>query len=371
MTKETVNSILNEYEEKSNLYSEYGKKLELLIKEFLIDEKIHFHSVSNRKKDIESLERKINKPEQSYKKLEDITDLCGLRIITYFSDDVERVSKIIEREFNIDSENSSNKADLLDPDRFGYLSVHYIASNNQDRSNLTEYKKYNKIKAEIQIRSILQHAWAEIEHDLGYKSLISVPKTVQRQFSRLAGLLELADQEFRTIRERIFSYSNEVLTDIQSDPENVNLDAISLSTLILNDDPIKKIDEAIAKTIGVKIKSNDNLNSKFSRDVERLYFFNIKTINELKNIINKNKNEIIEFANLWLKRRERHGTKNFSPGITIFYLCYILAIKDTENDKIEKYVTKFITKTQEKSHKDLANALKEEYSKLQKNPKTL
>ena len=54
--------------------------------------------------------------------------------------------------------------------------------------------------AEVQVRTILQHAWAEIEHDIQYKSTIAIPNTIRRRFMALAGLLEIADREFQAIQ---------------------------------------------------------------------------------------------------------------------------------------------------------------------------
>jgi putative GTP pyrophosphokinase len=105
---------------------------------------------------------------------------------------------MVECEFVIDWENSVDKGELLSPDRFGYLSVHYVASLSPSRLALPEYKQYGSIKAEIQVRSILQHAWAEIERGLGYRNQ-TMPGRVRRRFSMVAGLLEMADKEFRDI----------------------------------------------------------------------------------------------------------------------------------------------------------------------------
>jgi len=75
------------------------------------------------------------------------------------------------------------------------LPLHYVASLISEREKLTEYKRFAGIKVEIQIRSTLQHAWAEIEHDIGYKGENSVPDSLKRNFSRVAALLEVADIE--------------------------------------------------------------------------------------------------------------------------------------------------------------------------------
>ena len=69
------------------------------------------------------------------------------------------------------------------------------------RASLPEYQKYKDAVTEIQVRTILQHAWAEIEHDIQYKSSITIPKDIRRRFMALAGLLEIADREFQAIQD--------------------------------------------------------------------------------------------------------------------------------------------------------------------------
>lgn len=59
--------------------------------------------------------------------MSDIKDISGIRIITFFPDDVDAVAKLIQKEFAIDYSQSVDKRILLDPDRFGYLSLHYVA----------------------------------------------------------------------------------------------------------------------------------------------------------------------------------------------------------------------------------------------------
>src|SRR5438309_774277 len=55
--------------------------------------------------------------------------------------------------------------------------------------------------AEIQVRTILQHSWAEIEHDIQYKSVSVIPAEIRRRFMSLAGMLEIADREFQAIQD--------------------------------------------------------------------------------------------------------------------------------------------------------------------------
>ena len=163
MKKSSVESILKEYDQKSVLHGELASKIEKLIGELLREQGIRVHTITSRLKTKDSLTDKLTRMVNPCEKLDGITDICGIRVTTYFSDDVDKVAKIIETEFKVYPDESVNKGDLLDPDRFGYRSLHYIVSLPDDRSKLTEHKRFSDCKIEIQIRSILQHAWAEAE----------------------------------------------------------------------------------------------------------------------------------------------------------------------------------------------------------------
>jgi hypothetical protein len=106
----------------------------------------------------------------------------------------------LRREFEIDPGNSVDKRQLLDLREFGYRSVHLIARLKPPRTNMPEYESIRRVWFEIQVRSILEHAWAEIEHEIVYKSGIEYPLSVQRQFAALAGALEILDGEFLSLR---------------------------------------------------------------------------------------------------------------------------------------------------------------------------
>ena len=95
----------------------------------------------------------------------------------------------------------TDKSDVLkEEERFGYQSVHYIVSLTENRTTLTEYRRYKDLVAEIQVRTVLQHAWAEIEHDIQYKSIETIPAPYRRRFLALAGLFELADRELDSLQ---------------------------------------------------------------------------------------------------------------------------------------------------------------------------
>jgi ppGpp synthetase/RelA/SpoT-type nucleotidyltranferase len=346
--------ILREYDEKCRYLEEFNEKITELIIDLLQVNKIKVHSINHRIKTKESMIGKIEKTDLEYNKLDDVLDICGVRIITYFVDDVSRVSKIIEREFDIDWDNSTDKGKLLDPDRFGYRSVHYLVSLNKKRLKLAEYHRFSGCKVEIQIRSILQHAWAEMEHDLGYKSKLSVPKDIRRQFSRLAGLLELADDEFIDIRKNLTRYEKSISEIIKKSPEHVLIDKVSLSSYIAKSDLVREIDEGV-----MKVYSATELEFKtdyIGNLVNTYLYFGDKDVSQLESELLSYKDDIPKLAKHVGARHGKSTYKTLSAGISIFYLCYLLALKDKSKTKVLDYIE---NRKLQNSNKDAAMGAKD------------
>lgn len=209
------------------MYNACGNSVQRLIGTLLAQANIPVHSIVYRVKEQNSFIKKCEDSKYA-KPLEQITDVCGLRIITYTNSDVDSICKIIEKHFTIDADNSENKAGKLQENEVGYLSVHYIAKFNAARSRLEEYKPYRDIRFEIQVRTLLQHAWAEIEHDRSYKFGGELPKDIKRRFYLIAGTLELMDREFNLLAEEINQYASEVHTEARSCNLDFDIDSTSL-----------------------------------------------------------------------------------------------------------------------------------------------
>lgn len=330
--------LADEYASVHSLYESFENKIRSLCTDLLRIDGVQVHSVSSRTKSIASLFGKISRPDKAYDSLSDITDLVGIRIITYLESAVLDVARLIEREFDVDPARSVNKAKARDPDTFGYSSVHYIVKLAIDRNGLAEYKAFRDIFFEIQVRSILQHAWAEIEHDLGYKSDIQVPFAVRRRFSRLAGLLELADSEFDSVRSDLQNYKSEVakqVADLDPSSATISLDADSLTAYYNNSELCRRIDLAIAAAFDNEIV-NSRQASKF--DLDRLAYFNISTVEEFEKQLRSKEVLISDFSKKWSKRRNAHRTGYFSSGICNFYLGYILICERGSVEEIVLYL---------------------------------
>ncbi len=129
-----------------------------------------------------------------------VKDKIGVRVITYYMDDVDRVADLLKMEFKVDKQNSEDKRTVLGTSAFGYRSVHLIARLSGSRLSSPEYTSLRDHWFEIQVRSLLEHAWAEIEHEVKYKPRVDYPSEITRRFARIAGVLEFLDSEFQALR---------------------------------------------------------------------------------------------------------------------------------------------------------------------------
>jgi putative GTP pyrophosphokinase len=198
-----VDEVIKKYvSEQMGTYRLLSEKMKEFLSSILSSKGIFPHSITSREKNPERFRKKITTEGKVYDSLSNnITDLAGVRIITYFPSDVDKIVPLIEKEFKVDPKHSVDKRLCLDPAIFGYASVHFVVEFRSEVLKLPEFTLFNKMKCEIQVRTILQHAWAEIEHDIVYKSPEDIPFRLRRRFACLAGLLEIADREFESLRQ--------------------------------------------------------------------------------------------------------------------------------------------------------------------------
>ncbi|MFQ2705178.1 GTP pyrophosphokinase family protein [Aeromonas caviae] len=336
---------------KINIYISLEKMTASLISSLLQNHSFHIHSISSRTKTIDSFKEKISRPDKNYDQLKDITDIVGIRITTYFSDELDKVSELIKSQFKVDLENSIDKRKSLEPDKFGYMSLHLVAEHNNIRTNLPEYSLFADMKFEVQIRSILQHAWAEIEHDLGYKSEIEIPNIVKRKFSRLSGLLELVDDEFVSIKNIISEYIKVLPNKLSEKPAEITIDIDSLKAFILNTQDVIRIENQMRDVFDCPIfePRSDTL----SMNLDRLKILNIETIEQLSGIYESHKEDIVPFLNIWLDKENKWN--RIHKGVSILYVIYLYLIEKNDPELSRKVLYNF----RQKDGKDIVTRLHE------------
>lgn len=166
---------------------------------------LHDARVESRAKTVESLVQKAVKLDATggFKygdPRREITDLVGARITVPLSTDIHPVAKLVRETFEVEEEleRGDEEGHLDSP---GYRSLHFLVRLGSKDAADPELAPFADIVVEIQVRTILQHAWAMLQHDVMYKAERAPSPIVRRRLVALAGLLELADREFVQVRQ--------------------------------------------------------------------------------------------------------------------------------------------------------------------------
>lgn len=191
-----IRSAVEEYAARRPELVEVAEDYVDLVTEILDEGGVNYLSVIGRAKSVESFAAKAGRIVGGIPvyadPLTEITDQVGVRVITYVRSDVAAVADLLITQLQVLDDRDLG-LETASEGRFGYASRHLQVADERGRV------------AQIQVRTVLQHAWAEFEHDIRYKG--TVPQEhrsdFDRRFTLAAGLLELADQEFTTIRETL------------------------------------------------------------------------------------------------------------------------------------------------------------------------
>jgi len=185
------------------------------------------HILQMRTKEVDSFARKIGRPDKNYERFEQITDLSGIRILTYLLGDAERVRGMIESEFKVDWQNTEDKRGKLLQNQLGYNSINYVVSLSDPRAGLTEYRDYATLKAEIQVDTLLSHVWSEIEHPY-YKGEATVQPDLRRRLFLVRALLEVADLELQEFKEKESQTKSQITIDLRKKaPVEISVSALA------------------------------------------------------------------------------------------------------------------------------------------------
>ena len=273
----STKKIIKQYHDNQDIYRSLKHDIEDIFSRIIETNHFRISNMAIRIKSEDALTKKITY-KNKYQDISEITDVVACRIITLFEDDVDRIYECVKQNFDIVEYNDKRKKNYEDRIDFGYNSLHLLIKFNEERCQLIEYSAYKDLVFELQIRTTLQHSWAEIEHGLGYKSQYEIPKDIRRRLTRLSASLELLDEEFVQIAKEVDEY-NKGIVHI----EKVLKTDINVNSLIqyVNTSPrINGILEKLHAEYQFKFSRDAELISQ-SRLIQRFHYMGYTYINEL------------------------------------------------------------------------------------------
>lgn len=297
-----------EYASQRPAYDAFTKTTLELIRRLIEGEGIDIASIESRTKSIESLKGKVERGDKSgkYGTLSDVTDLSGLRIISYLKEDCNRISELMRANFLIDEKNTTFKENDLDPDRFGYQSIHLILSYSPDRLKLPEFKRFSGMKFELQIKTLLQHTWSAIDWKLRYKKTTEAPKRLRRRLFRISALLDAADDELSFVYDQVTDIKKFYVDAISRGDLAIEIDRESIDVYCdlksSSDSSLSKVRSLLQPTPAVQPQKDADTSA--NRLIETLKIINIRSIKQLDDRLKSTPKEAIEKFNtavkLWL-----------------------------------------------------------------------
>lgn len=203
-TPEFLAAQVEGYRKVQPLYEQLGEHLKRVLKP-VVEVISPLGQIQVRAKKAPSFAGKILRKAHYADPLSEMTDLCGARVITQIDRETKAVCDFIRKHFVIDEKNSEDKVLRLRTGEFGYRSVHYVVQFRKGEfAGVPD--ELLPLKAEIQVRTLLQHAWADIGHDRLYKGEFTTPQRYQRESARIAALLEDADAAFQRLVDGLENY---------------------------------------------------------------------------------------------------------------------------------------------------------------------
>lgn len=312
--------LIQQYHDRIPIFERMEKIAYDHLRHTLRQQGVYVTSIEHRIKEEHSLRGKLELKGNKYRSLDDITDILGLRVITFYTDDVDKVAAIVKRTFDIDWQESVDKRKLHQLDSFGYNSLHYICRLPKSVIDDPEMPELNTFCFELQMRTALQHVWSTIEHDTGYKGEVKIPNEYMRQFSRLAGMLELIDNEFSRLRVQLTEYRRQAQQLVASGRlDDVLLDSDTFQSY-LHLKPFDRLNQRIAAVNQAEIYPTSLLPF-----IPVLEAFNLRTLGDIDQFISDNSDDAYQLA---LSQLAFTDLDILSENVGLLNLCIVHVLKN-------------------------------------------
>ncbi len=312
--------LMEQYHERLAIYQRLAQVAEETLRQALKEQRVTVTVLEHRVKTQASLAGKLELKGAKYRTLDDVTDIVGMRVVTFYSDDVDKVAAIVNETFLVDRSNSVDKRKLHRLDSFGYNSLHYICKLPKSVVNDPDMPLLNELRFEIQMRTALQHVWSTLDHDTAYKGGgVNIPNEYKRQFNRLAGMLELIDEEFSRLRNVLTDYRRQMLAlEASGQLDKVDLNSDTFRRY-LETQPFARLNQRIAAINQAELYPVPMM--PFLRVLQKLGF---ETLGDVKRLVEEYSDDAYRLAVSQL------GTTDLdilSENIGLQNLCFVYVLK--------------------------------------------
>lgn len=297
---------------------------------------IAISKIEGRVKDREECIKKFNRKYRSSLEKESteyiikdhITDLIGLRIVCLYEDDIEKIKDLFSGHFDIIEITDKISAIESTEDLFGYKGLHLDLKLGEQRSNLPEYEPYCKFHFEVQIRTIVQDSWSVLDHKIKYKK--SIPNKLKRRINRLAALFELADVEFKEIRNS---------TEEEISKEDAH-EVIQEEDIIDSTQPVKPVPPSLQLNAFGLLKIAKHFFPDFEFEPHKVDGFTEEVVSMEPSITRRHFNfhmrETIAKVKLYKAHFEKQNPSDTMNPYTVIRHCLYLSNKDTYGSILTK-----------------------------------
>ena len=327
--------LMEQYRERIPLYQQLALLAGDAVRKALKEQHVTVTVMEHRVKGENSLAGKLELKGAKYRSIDDVTDIVGMRIVTFYSDDVDKVAAIVNDLFVVDWNNSVDKRKLHRLDSFGYNSLHYVCRLRAPISSPQAGKSMDvesspqggvgdgllyELPFEIQMRTALQHVWSTLDHDTAYKDGgVKIPNEYRRQFNRLAGMLELIDDEFSRLRNVLTDYRRQMLAlEASGQLDEVDLNSDTFRRY-LDMHPFARLNQRIAAINQAELYPVPLM--PFLRVFQKL---GLETLGDVNRLIDEHSDEAYRLAIAQLGATD---LDILSESIAPQNLCYVYVLK--------------------------------------------
>lgn len=283
------------YKETVPHYKFLIKKIMALLENAIMDSNLMVSSIDSRIKEFDSLMSKVTKL-KLVKKYEKIDDIAGIRVICLYRSDLPAIGKLIGDNLTV----LKRKLTSTDESVFGYMSDHYVVrlpTTNESRI----YEEVEKLKCEIQVRTVSMHSWALVSHHLNYKKELDIPTELKKDFNALSGVFYIADtlfDQFKITREKMIEKIRSEMIENKHLENEINYD--SLDAYILWKFPDRDSKDQIVYSEHLSNLLNEITDAKLNK------------LKELDVLINKNIDEILNEEKKYIQENDLFEDKIYN-----------------------------------------------------------